>query len=71
MSEYKIGDLIVVTGTTRVFRLTGFTEGFKTIPDGFLLGGGSAINPKFCRKYNGAESVLSGAVRLRDAGKGE
>lgn len=43
-----------------VFKVVGFTLGLRLIPDGWPVNrDGSAINPLFCEKYNGAKSVLN------------
>lgn len=56
--EFKIGDKLVVN-EHRVITVTGFTYGHLAVPNGWPLDeDGSAVNPKFCRKYSGALSAL-------------
>lgn len=59
---YKKGDYIVVH-ESRVFRLCGFTEGHSFIPDGWLIDQDHGyVNPKHCRKYNGAVSAIPDSI---------
>ena len=56
----KIGEYAKVSYENRVFRVHGFTKGRRAVPDGWLVEkDGTAVNPKFCEKYNGATSAIS------------
>ena len=58
MAKFKKGD-IAVTSLERVFKVTGLTKGLYKIPDGFLIDqNGGFVNPKYCRKYDGALSAV-------------
>jgi len=59
---FKLGDLVIINN--RVFRVEYIsTNKFSHIPDGFLREkSGAYHNPKFCRRYEGAESVLEGIL---------
>lgn len=61
MDYFKVGDLVIMNN--RVFRVEYIANGkFRPqIPEGFLRErNGTYHNPKFCRLYHGAESVLEG-----------
>jgi hypothetical protein len=60
--EFKTGDLVKRENLNIVFRVKGITEGREFTPDGWLIGSdGSAINPRYCVKYTGAESAIPDA----------
>ena len=57
--KYNANDWVINEIEGSAFRITGLTQGRANIPDGWLIDNiGRAINPKFCRRYNGATSVL-------------
>lgn len=63
MSDIAIGDYVKVIDENRVFKLEGLTSGLKHIPDGwFIEADGCYVNPKFCKKYEGAKSVFEAVL---------
>lgn len=57
--KYAINDWAINELEGSAFRVTGFTKDRAHIPDGWLIDNiGRAVNPKFCKRYNGATSVL-------------
>lgn len=56
----KIGDLVKIEQENRVFQVCGFSKGHKHIPDGWYMEvDGGYVNPKFCKKYELANSVIN------------
>jgi hypothetical protein len=59
--RFNIGDNVKIDTENRVFKVSGFTgKGSKVIPEGWLIDqDGFSVNPKFCKPYSGAKSVLT------------
>lgn len=57
---FKVGDYAKVIEENRVFKVCGFTgPESRVIPEGWLIDeDGFYVNPKFCKPYTGATSVL-------------
>lgn len=57
--DIKIGEYAKVANSSRVFKVHSFTKGQFAVSDGWYVDKyGSAINPKYCEKYNGAISAV-------------
>lgn len=58
---FKLHDRVKITGLNRVFRVCGFTDNSSmVIPEDWLIDeDGNAVNPRFCKLYEGATSALS------------
>jgi hypothetical protein len=58
---FDIGDYAKIDTENRVFKVCGFTgNGSTVIPEGWLIDqNGFSVNPKYCKPYNGAKSVLT------------
>jgi len=58
--KFKKGDLVKHEDLNWVFRVAGITTGKDFTPDGWLISNsGEMINPRGCKKYEGAESAIS------------
>jgi hypothetical protein len=57
---YCIGQIIKVDNGHRVIKIASMTKNYFYIPDDWpMCGDGRVYNPKFCKPYNGALSVLN------------
>lgn len=56
---FKIGDRLVKLDENYSFIVSGFTKGWKYVPDGWPMANPvSAHNPRYYRLYEGATSVF-------------
>ena len=57
--QFKIGQVLRVSGTNRVFRVKGLTRPLGAESDWPVSKSGLASNPEFCVEYKGALSVFN------------
>ena len=59
--DFPIGSYAKCTASNRVFKVVGYTQERRFVPDGWLVDkSGFTANPKFCTAYTGATGVLNG-----------
>jgi hypothetical protein len=62
--KIEVGDFVKIDGISNVYQVKALTRGERNTPDGwYVVADCHFVNPRFCKKYKGATSVLVGVNR--------